>query len=92
MDNAVEQVARDFDRVMTLKYAKRWEKMGMLDDEEDADDGKGFGGAGAAGAAGEGGADDGDRIQKIVEIMERLNNQEPEFMDRVKQDMERMRN
>lgn len=27
MDGAVEEVAADFDRMMTLKYAKKWEKM-----------------------------------------------------------------
>jgi hypothetical protein len=76
MDDAVEKVAIDFDRVMRLKYSKKWERF-MVEEEEGeedaADDGK-----------------EGDRIQLIVEEMERLRKEDPEFMDRVMLDIERM--
>mmetsp|Transcript_5638 Transcript_5638/g.12282 ORF Transcript_5638/g.12282 Transcript_5638/m.12282 type:complete len:228 (-) Transcript_5638:248-931(-) len=68
MDKAVEQVALDFDRVMKLKYAKKWDKF-MIGKE---------------------GEDEADRIQRVVEEMERLTKEEPEFMERVMQDIERM--
>lgn len=75
MDDAVEKVAIDFDRVMRLKYSKKWERFMAEEEGEDAaaDDGK-----------------EGDRIQLIVEEMERLRKEEPEFMDRVMLDIERM--
>lgn len=75
MDDAVEKVAIDFDRVMRLKYSKKWERFMVEEQGEDAaaDDGK-----------------EGDRIQLIVEEMERLRKEEPEFMDRVMLDIERM--
>jgi len=73
MDNAVQKVAVDFDKVMTLKYAKKWRKFIpgeegsiVVDSEE-------------------------DRIQKILEEMEVLSKEEPEFMERVMQDIERMK-
>ena len=76
MDDAVEKVAIDFDRVMRLKYSKRWERFMVEEKGEDAaaDDGK-----------------EGDRIQLIVEEMERLRKEDPEFMDRVMLDIERMK-
>ena len=75
MDDAVEKVAIDFDRVMRLKYSKKWERFMVEEKGEDAaaDDGK-----------------EGDRIQLIVEEMERLRKEDPEFMDRVMLDIERM--
>ena len=73
MDDAVQKVAIDFDKVMTLKYAKKWHKFIpgeegsiVVDSEE-------------------------DRIQKILEEMEILSKEEPEFMERVMQDIERMK-
>ena len=73
MDDAVQKVAVDFDKVMTLKYAKKWRKFIpgeegsiVVDSEE-------------------------DRIQKILEEMEVLSKEEPEFMERVMQDIERMK-
>jgi Cu/Ag efflux protein CusF len=75
MDDAVEKVAIDFDRVMRLKYSKKWERF-MVEEKGEgdaADDGK-----------------EGDRIQLIVEEMERLRKEDPEFMDRVMLDIERM--
>ncbi len=71
MDEAVEKVAIDFDRVMKLKYQKKWEKF-MIEEEGDT------------------GMDEGDRIQAIVEEMERLRKEEPEFMERVMRDIDRM--
>ena len=73
MDDAVQKVAIDFDKVMTLKYAKKWRK--FIPDEEgsivvDSEE---------------------DRIQKILEEMEVLSKEEPEFMERVMQDIERMK-
>lgn len=76
MDDAVEKVAIDFDRVMRLKYSKRWERFMVEEKGEDA----------AAAADGK----EGDRIQLIVEEMERLRKEDPEFMDRVMLDIERM--
>lgn len=68
MDKAVEQVALDFDRVMKLKYAKKWVKFTIGKDDED----------------------EADRIQRVLEEMERLTKEEPEFMERVMQDIDRM--
>ncbi|KAL7445622.1 hypothetical protein ACHAXM_009956 [Skeletonema potamos] len=73
MDEAVKKVAIDFDRMMKLKYQKKWEKIMMKE-------------KGDAGAD----EDEGDRIQSIVEEMERLRNEEPEFMERVMRDIDRM--
>mmetsp|Transcript_23830 Transcript_23830/g.34827 ORF Transcript_23830/g.34827 Transcript_23830/m.34827 type:complete len:239 (+) Transcript_23830:76-792(+) len=75
MDGAVEKVALDFDRMMTLKYNKKWEKLMMVDDDGDGII-----------------RNEGDRIQKVVEAMERLTQEEPEFMERVMRDIERMNN
>lgn len=71
MDEAVEKVAIDFDRVMKLKYQKKWEKF-MVEEGGDT------------------AVEEGDRIQKIVEEMERLREQEPDFIERVMQDIDRM--
>lgn len=79
MDEAVERVALDFDRAMTLKYAEKWKKFMV------SDGGDGQGDDGLLGAESEE-----DRIQRVVEEMERLNNEEPEFMKRVMRDIERM--
>lgn len=75
MDEAVQKTAVDFDRAMKLKYAKKW-RMFMEEEEELT------------------GVIDReerelDRIQKIVEEMERLQNEEPEFFERVMRDVER---
>lgn len=75
MDEAVQKTAMDFDRAMKLKYAKKW-RMFMEEEEELT------------------GVIDReerelDRIQKIVEEMERLQNEEPEFFERVMRDVER---
>jgi hypothetical protein len=75
MDDAVQKTALDFDRVMKMKYPKKWtsfiqeeeELAGLIDREER----------------------EGDRIQKIVEEMERLTKEEPEFMERVMRDVDR---
>eukprot|EP00984_Skeletonema_dohrnii_P006475 scaffold2314_cov126-Skeletonema_dohrnii-CCMP3373.AAC.7 len=71
MDEAVEKVAVDFDRVMKLKYPKKWERF-MVEDGDDAR------------------IDEGDRIQMIVEQMEKYREEEPAFMERVMQDIDRM--
>ena len=71
MDEAVEKVAVDFDRVMTLKYPKKWERF-MVEDGDGAR------------------IDEGDRIQMIVEQMEKYREEEPAFMERVMQDIDRM--
>ena len=74
MDEAVGKVAVDFDRVMKLKYPKKWEK--FMDDED---------------AVERVGADtEADRIQLVVEEMERLKAEDPQFVERVMQDIERM--
>ena len=73
MDDAVQKVAVDFDKVMTLKYAKKWRK--FIPGEE-----------GSIVVESEK-----DRIQKILEEMEGLSKEEPEFMERVMQDIERMK-
>ena len=83
MDEAVERVAIDFDRVMKLKYPKKWEKfMGEADDSS------------VGGTARDGGKTKeevyADRVQRIVEEMERFSNEEPEFMARIMKDVERM--
>lgn len=75
MDEAVQKTAIDFDRAMKLKYTKKW-RMFMEEEEELT------------------GVIDReerelDRIQKIVEEMERLQNEEPEFFERVMRDVER---
>lgn len=75
MDEAVEKVAVDFDRVMKQKYAKKWRK--FMTDDEDGD-----------GTVSVDPEKEGDRIQRIVEEMERLRNEEPEFMERVMRDVE----
>ena len=75
MDEAVQKTAIDFDRVMKLKYSKKWkdiiemeeELVGAVDREEK----------------------EGDRIQRIVEEMERLTKEEPEFFERVMRDVDR---
>ena len=72
MDDAVEKVAIDFDRVMKLKYPKKWEKFMAEEGEESAS------------------MDEGDRIQMIVEQMEKYREEEPEFMERVMRDIDRM--
>lgn len=71
MDDAVEKVAIDFDRVMKLKYPKKWEKFMVKEGEESA-------------------VEEGDRIQMIVEQMEKYREEEPEFMERVMRDIDRM--
>ena len=73
MDEAVGQVALDFDRVMKLKYPKKWAKFIESDDEVSGEE------------------SEADRIQRIVEEMEILSKEEPEFMERVMQDIERMK-
>jgi len=73
MDDAVQKVAVDFDKVMSLKYAKKWRK--FIPGEE-----------GSIVVESEE-----DRIQKILEEMEVLSKEEPEFMERVMQDIERMK-
>lgn len=78
MDAAVEEVAAEFDRVMALKYAKRWDKLLGVD--------------AVGGAAGVGRAESGaDRIQRVVDAMERLKREDPDFLERVMQDVERMK-
>ena len=72
MDDAVEKVAIDFDRVMKLKYPKKWEKFMVEEGKESAS------------------MDEGDRIQMIVEQMEKYREEEPEFMERVMRDIDRM--
>jgi hypothetical protein len=77
MDDAVQKTALDFDRVMKIKYPKKWVQFiemkesilvgSVLDREEK----------------------EGDRIQSIVEEMERLTKEEPEFFERVMRDVER---
>ena len=71
MDDAVEKVAIDFDRVMKLKYPKKWEKFMAEDGDVTV-------------------MDEGDRIQMIVEQMEKYREEEPEFMERVLRDIDRM--
>ena len=71
MDDAVEKVAIDFDRVMKLKYPKKWEKFMVEEGDETV-------------------MDKGDRIQMIVEQMEKCREEEPEFMERVMRDIDRM--
>lgn len=71
MDDAVEKVAIDFDRVMKLKYPKKWEKFMVKEGDETV-------------------MDEGDRIQMIVEQMEKYREEEPEFMERVMRDIDRM--
>ena len=78
LDEAVQQTALDFDRVMKLKYQKKWSK--FMNDEDDEDDEDGITNE----------ESEADRIQRIVEEMERLTNEEPQFMERVMQDVERM--
>ncbi|KAL7539344.1 hypothetical protein ACHAXR_009228 [Thalassiosira sp. AJA248-18] len=73
MDEAVKLVAMDFDRVMKLKYPKKWAKFMTGDVGDDVI------------------IIDEDRLQKIVEEMEKFTNEEPEFMERVMQDVERMK-
>lgn len=65
MDDAVQKVAVDFDKVMTIKIPGE-EGSIIVESEE-------------------------DRIQKILEEMEVLSKEEPEFMERVMQDIERMK-
>ncbi|KAL7546992.1 hypothetical protein ACHAWF_010313 [Thalassiosira exigua] len=77
MDEAVENVAVDFDRVMKAKYPKKWRK--FMDDDGDGDGGTNT-------IMNDDG--DADRIQLVVEEMERLRNEEPEFMDRVMREVE----
>ena len=72
MDDAVEKVAIAFDRMMKLKYPKKWEKFMVEEGEESAS------------------MDEGDRIQMIVEQMEKYREEEPEFMERVMRDIDRM--
>ena len=71
MDEAVEKVAIDFDRVMKLKYPKKWEK--FIEEEGPVAD-----------------MNEEDRIQLIVEEMEKFRDEEPAFMERVMQDIDRM--
>ncbi|KAL7467612.1 hypothetical protein ACHAXS_007857 [Conticribra weissflogii] len=77
MDDAVERVAVEFDKTMTLKYPKKWKKfleeidIGEHNSAEELEM---------------------DRIQRIVEEMERMSEEEPEFMDRVMKDIQRSRN
>eukprot|EP00584_Thalassiosira_punctigera_P020433 CAMPEP_0172554770 /NCGR_PEP_ID=MMETSP1067-20121228/56381_1 /TAXON_ID=265564 ORGANISM="Thalassiosira punctigera, Strain Tpunct2005C2" /NCGR_SAMPLE_ID=MMETSP1067 /ASSEMBLY_ACC=CAM_ASM_000444 /LENGTH=229 /DNA_ID=CAMNT_0013343209 /DNA_START=78 /DNA_END=767 /DNA_ORIENTATION=- len=73
MDEAVERVALDFDRVMRLRHPKRWEKFAVAAEIED-------------------GVTESEeyRIRRIVEEMERLQREEPEFVERVMRDVERM--
>ena len=76
MDDAVSKVAVDFDRIMTLKYPKKWQK--FIVDTDNGEDG-------VAPLY-----NDADRIQKIVEEMEVISKEDPEFMERVMKDIERM--
>ncbi|KAL7498039.1 hypothetical protein ACHAWT_005994 [Skeletonema menzelii] len=71
MDEAVEKVAIDFDRVMKLKYPKKWERF-MVEERNGSV------------------MDEGDRIQMIVEQMEQYRKEEPEFMERVMRDIDRL--
>lgn len=74
MDDAVQQTALEFDRVMKEKYPKKWTEfiqmeedlVGVFDREEK----------------------EGDRIQSIVEEMERLQKEEPAFFERAMRDVD----
>lgn len=74
MDAAVEEVALEFDRVMKSKYAKKWSKF-MVE------------GVDSTGKTKE--EIEADRVQRIVEGMERLTEEEPEFVERVIGDIKR---
>lgn len=78
MDEAVVKVALEFDRAMKLKYPKKWGRFMSENDDGEID------GMGEA-------ESEADRIQRIVEEMERLNREEPEFVERVMRDIERMK-
>ena len=77
MDEAVQKTALEVDKMMKLKYPKKWAKFIEDDDEVDiyvsASDRRA------------------NKVQKIVEEMEVLWKEEPEFMERVMQDIERMK-
>ena len=75
MDEAVQKTAIDFDRVMKLKYSKKWKDIIEMEDEL----------VGAVDRE----EKEGDRIQRIVEEMERLTKEEPEFFERVMRDVDR---
>ena len=80
MDDAVSKVAVDFDRIMTLKYPKKWQKFIV-----DTDNGEDGGNVGVAPLY-----NDAERIQRVVEEMEVISKKDPEFMERVMKDIERM--
>ena len=80
MDDAVSKVAVDFDRIMTLKYPKKWQKFIV-----DTDNGEDGGNNGVAPLY-----NDAERIQRVVEEMEVISKKDPEFMERVMKDIERM--
>lgn len=80
MDAAVGKVAKDFDKIMMLQYAKKWRKT-MGDDFVDEAEELAF-------TFDE--EREGNRIQKIVEAMEVFTNEEPEFMERVMLDVNRL--
>jgi hypothetical protein len=77
MDDAVQKTALDFDRVMKIKYPKKWVQ--FIEMEESI----------LVGSVLDREEKEGDRIQSIVEEMERLTKEEPEFFERVMRDVER---
>lgn len=81
MDDAVSKVAVDFDRIMTLKYPKKWQK--FIVDTENGEDGGNNNGVAPL-------YNDAERIQRVVEEMEVISKKDPEFMERVMKDIERM--
>lgn len=81
MDDAVSKVAVDFDRIMTLKYPKKWQKF-IVDTDNGEDGGNNVGVAPLY--------NDAERIQRVVEEMEVISKKDPEFMERVMKDIERM--
>ena len=77
MDDAVQKTALDFDRIMKIKYPKKWVQ--FIEMEESI----------LVGSVLDRAEKEGDRIQSIVEEMERLTKEEPEFFERVMRDVER---